>query len=458
MSLNPCLSVHSRFLDFVERNPECLSRESFSSLGRLGDFSPYPLQPWPVLVSAGEAAELARTALGITQLVRQIPRRFFGNDAGRLARFYGMTLREATGMVMILNGVDCFSDALVRTDLLLSADGFQCLEINASNLGGWMNSAWGREYLDEPLIQRFFQEEGLGAIHQDTVRIVFRNAVQSARRRLREMEGEVNLAIVMPDDRVLMESWQRLARERYAAALEEEGVTGELWFCQYSDLSEQGLRLHYRGRRVHAILEQCWGFAPLPVIFSWIDRGVVLFNGPTSRFLSDKRNLALLSEACDSEFLSPEEKAFVESHVPWTRVLGRKKVGHEGQTVDLETLVAGRREDFVIKPAGGAEGTGVHVGRFTPEREWRDALQRGLGGQGWLAQRYVAGVQPLYQSGERGSQPHDLIWGVFVAGEHYGGCFMRLAPPGHGGVINSARGAKEAVLLEVSSLETSSTP
>ena len=450
MSLNPYQSIHDKFLDFVQRNPECLLRDSFGSPENLGEFYAFPLQPWPVLLASEQAEDLARTALGITKLVQQIPRRFFRNDAGQLARFYGLSLREATGLAMVLQGVDCFSDALMRTDMMLSPNGFQCLEINASNLGGWMNALWAEHYLNEPLIRRFLQEEEFDVTFRDTPRILLRHTVRSARRRVREIDGEVNLAIVMAEDKIVPEGWKRFARDHYAAALEEEGVTGELWTCVYSDLTEKDLRFYYRGRRVHAILEQRWGFAPLPVLFSWIDCGVVVFNGPTCRFLNDKRNLALLSEASDRGLLSAEEKALVEGHVPWTCTLGRKLVLFEGRKVDLERLLTERREDFVIKPAGGAEGVGVYVGRFTAEQEWRDALQQGLREPGWLAQRFVAGQPAVFQAGERGSHPHDLIWGAFVCGDEYGGCFMRLAPLGHGGVINSARGAKESVLLEVS--------
>jgi hypothetical protein len=65
-------------------------------------------------------------------------------------------------------------------------------------------------------------------------------------------------------------------------------------------------------------------------------------------------------------------------------------------------------------------------------------------------QEHVESRPYLYQLGEQGSAVHDVIWGLFCFGNLYGGAFLRMLPKGSGdGVINSARGATEGILLEV---------
>jgi glutathione synthase/RimK-type ligase-like ATP-grasp enzyme len=118
--------------------------------------------------------------------------------------------------------------------------------------------------------------------------------------------------------------------------------------------------------------------------------------------------------------------------------------------VDLAELLAGRREGFVLKPAVGARGEGVHVGKFTPPARWAEALAEALAAGDWIAQEYVEPLSVEYQIGAEGCTPHEVIWGIFVLGETLGGGFLRMMPRGAGdGVINSARGATEGPIFEV---------
>ena len=61
----------------------------------------------------------------------------------------------------------------------------------------------------------------------------------------------------------------------------------------------------------------------------------------------------------------------------------------------------------------------------------------------------VATHMPQHKVAPAEAAPHDVIWGLFVFGDHYGGGFTRLIPRGVTGVINAARGALEGVLFEV---------
>ena len=50
---------------------------------------------------------------------------------------------------------------------------------------------------------------------------------------------------------------------------------------------------------------------------------------------------------------------------------------------------------------------------------------------------------------EGGAADHEVIWGLYIIGERYGGGFLRVQPAGQAGVINSSRGALCTCIIEV---------
>lgn len=106
----------------------------------------------------------------------------------------------------------------------------------------------------------------------------------------------------------------------------------------------------------------------------------------------------------------------------------------------------------MIKKARAGRGSAVHLGAATPEALWREQVDRALAEGDWIVQERVEPLPAIHQKGERGSGPHDVLWGLFVLGDRYGGGFLSLAPSearGEGGVINVMRGATVGVIFEV---------
>jgi uncharacterized circularly permuted ATP-grasp superfamily protein len=178
--------------------------------------------------------------------------------------------------------------------------------------------------------------------------------------------------------------------------------------------------------------------------------GVRLYNGLSSAVLSDKRNLALLSEAETSPVWSAEERELIRKYVPWTRAVCPRYTSWRGQRVFLPDFLTTNRRFLVLKPARGtAGGTDVRVGRFTSEAEWTAAVRRALAERWWIAQEEAESLPFLYQYGEEGAAPHDVIWNLFVFGRHYGGCGVRVLPKGGDGVVNAGRGATTGLVFEI---------
>ena len=429
------------FLRFAAANPECLERASFAALGDHAAGSPWPLQPWPALVDRARAAEMERVSTGLVRLVKSLPRRVFGNDPERLRDFYGLASADlAHSMIEEPNGL---AGAIGRGDFLDSAAGLQCLELNlVSDLGGWQAPLWAEGYTQVPVFQRFVREEGLRIACRDTVSLLFDHVVSEARE-LGETDGEINAALVLPEGTASLgrelETW---LAGRWAEALRREapGAGGGLVLQPYSGLRERGGRLWAGDRRVHAAVEVHHEGTAAQAFRCFKAGTLKLFNAPVRTILTDKRNLALLSELAErGEVLDPAERELVARHVPWTRRLAAPGISEQALA---------RREELVLKRARAGRGEAVHVGAATPEPVWRERMAQALAEGDWVVQERVETVPFVHQRGERGCGPHDVVWGLFVFGDRPGGGFLSLGPR-EGGVINLTRGASAGVVFEV---------
>jgi hypothetical protein len=165
--------------------------------------------------------------------------------------------------------------------------------------------------------------------------------------------------------------------------------------------------------------------------------------------LSNKLNLALLSELADSELWSDDERAVIRAHVPWTRRLAEDFVDFRGERVYLPDLLASARDQLVLKRGLSLQGAHVHSGAFTAGPVWDGLVGEALAEGGWLVQERLEPVPYVFQMPEGGAGPHDVVWGLFVFGPRFGGGFLRVLPSGRAGVVNCALGAKFASYLEV---------
>jgi hypothetical protein len=214
-------------------------------------------------------------------------------------------------------------------------------------------------------------------------------------------------------------------------------------------LEARGGVVTYQGMRVHAVIETNLARSR-PEVYRGFKAGrVALFNGPLELLLTNKRNLALLSEAAERGLLSPADGELVRRHVPWTRELRREETTYEGQPVELEAFCLDQRGRLVLKPVMGRGGRGVTVGDAVGAQEWRAQITVALDQGGHLVQERVRSRRFLYQYGEQGAATHEMVWGPFCFGPHYGGQILRLQPDSVGGPVNVARHATGCCLFEV---------
>jgi amino acid adenylation domain-containing protein len=417
---------------------------------------PAHLNPWPTFVSRSFRQEMEQVASATFKLLKALPRRIFNLDTTEMAAYYNIPANLVGTQVRGYN--EDFADHLIaRGDFVLTAGGFRCLEMNISaNLGGLHLPFFKSFYLQNPLIGEFLRGHGITIIDQNLLSIFLRHAIQSAQVFLDGSAAEFNLAIAFPEygSQADVDSLQAALDALFHQELIQmaKGIAGKVICCDLNQLKVAGDVLYYRRQEINILMEMYGGVVPPEMIRLFQDRRLCLFNGPISGLLSNKLNLALLSEQADSPLFCHGEKQAIRKYIPWTRKIVKGKTTYSGQTIDLPEFIRGQQEKLVIKPAARYGGQGVTVGRHTPPKAWQEVLKRALQEQNWLVQEYCESLPLFYPAGQDQDKvlPHDAVWGTFIFGSLYGGSSVRVLPKTNSsGVINVQQGATASVVFEV---------
>ncbi len=458
--------VHARwseanreFLEFVERNPECLDRASFAPLYHDPALRSVSIQPWPLFFDPARLREVGEMAVGIDRLMKDALERFLENDPATIARYYGTrgsmdgtpTLSEqftedlVTLLVEEPNGV---RSAYSRADYLDTRDGLKLLEFNCGGfIGGLRADNICKRYLECEPIERFLRESGRRARPMGICRALFRHVVDETVRLGAWTGGDFNVAMVIhpnPPEVVDEHSAEAYTRD-LCDVLDEHGPAagGRVFLCSLEEIEAGRGWATLHGQPVHAVIEQHSGDGDIRPVFRAFKMGMVnLFSGPINGILTDKRNLVLLSEHVDSDDFTQRERALIEQYVPWTRRALPGRTTFRGQPFSLPADLATRREDLVLKKGWSWGGDFVVVGRYRTPDEWDQAIARALWEEDWVVQEYLETTPYCFQNAHAGAVPHGLVWGLFVFGERFGGVYLRMQTEGRGdGVVNAHQGA-----------------
>jgi hypothetical protein len=443
-------ALNREFLERVEQRPSYLRRSSFEVLERNREILRYRLQSWPTFLDDAALREIDRVNGGLVELVKSVPRRFLGNDAKRIEEHYGYEPEVARLMASLLERPEHLAGLLARGDFIWTRDGLQCLEVNmVSSLGGWGSAVWADLYLQTPPVREFVREAGVGITFTNTAQVCFGHLTAAARAGGLGRDGEVHLAFAVPEDHMPTHNAVDFLHREHAAYLRHTEGRGSVSICTCDELEDRGDGLYLGDRRIHAVNEHYLGGIPRHVLFAWLEGRVVLYNGPVSHVFDDRRNLALLSQFQDSEYFTAEERRLIRGHLPWTRFLTHGFTSYGAERVGLPDFAVDNRDRMVIKHVNSGRGEKVVLGIATPQDAWERTLEAAADEGAWIVQERVDSLPFLYQIGEAGCVPQDVVWGIFRIGSRYGGGFLRMMPRGQHGVINAARGADEGVLFEV---------
>ncbi len=447
------------FLGYVREHPRLLRRDAFQDLldgfaTTVGALNAVPLevadpvQLWPVLIDAERRRRFERLAVGMARLVRSLPRRVFGGDAGRIAEFYGLDPRLAALLLAEPSGLE---ETLCRGDFIDTEQGLKCIEVNVGALGGLQYGAFSPLFIAHPEIARFAAENGLGLDFTDTIRQLFEHVVAATAGAPGWPAGRrLDVLVVASDGRLTgLDTHPRAIYERaLAATAANAGVAASVEIAPLSAVRFSDAGVEVGGRRFDAVVEQN-DLAPSQELYRAFKAGRVrLFTGSIGLITADKRNLALLSRLGDSDLFDADERALIRAVVPWTRDVTSGLTSRGGRKLSMPELLRRERETLVLKPAHAYGGVDVHVGRHTAPEAWAQAVERALAERGWVVQEYLASRPQLFQAGEEGWAWHNLVWGLYAFGDRYAGILFRLAPLGQNPVLNIRQGARLGIVLE----------
>jgi hypothetical protein len=443
--------IDLRFREMAKDSPDFLDLSRFQALDENKELLKYQLQPWLTFLGREKLDELKRVSLGVIRLLRGLQERIFGNDWVKLAEFYDLGSPDIAEVVFSApTGAETM---ISRGDLIDTPSGFKCIEFNCiPNLGGWDANILLRRHLSIPATAQFIATEGIQVASTDPIQEMFRHIFADLRRKRLATDGQVTIGFSVrpgyekPDTHPWVIHFQR-EMNRAIERLDLD-ISGRVASCSMPTLTQREQSLYYGDLRLDALVELDFGIEPF--IYRLFKRGcLALYNGPIGVALSTKRNLALLSQHAASGIFSEPERAFIEAHIPWSRLVAAGTVEYEGEIWQLSDLLSARQDRFVLKKGTSAGGKDVLLGRFAPAEEWRKAIETALGEGGWVAQEIQESLPYLYQSGAYGCSVHDMIWGPFVFGDQYGGVILRMQPKDSGGAVNLSRTATEGIVLEV---------
>lgn len=447
----------AELLDRAAVHPEAARAEDFSDydLPALVAAFPYPVQTWPAILGGPALAELRRATTSMPRLLSLIPERLFDNDIRRMGQFYGIS--DLSFLDLILRPPNGLRAQLARGDFYSTESGFKCLEVNvAVRLGGWhLRCFIDRLYYQKAWLRDLLLRQDAPAVYVDPLFELYEALTRQARDSGVGDGEELNIlfAVGSPAERDQLQSYhyEEYLRQAYADFLErrQPGLRGELALTTYDALREEGNRLWLGRRRIHVLLENHGPFTNHMVYRVFKAGGVCLFNGPAPMILDNRQNLALLSEHAESDRFDAAERELIRRHIPWTRLARPGVVEYQGERASLLDLVLARQEVMVLKHVNSLAGKLVFVGAFLSPAEWAEVTRKAFAESGWIVQERQVPVPGWYQNEAGGVSPYDVVWGTFSFAGHYGGGFLRIQPSGKTGVINSARGATQAMYLEV---------
>jgi hypothetical protein len=454
-TLRKLSKVNIDFIEFVKNNPESLKSSSFKILESTR-YS-YKLQSWPTFINPQTKASFLEMGVKVFDLIKSIPARLFDKDPKRIAAYFE---QPASVVNLQLEGItdDNLTNMVGRMDCTFSTSGLKCLEFNISvGTSGWQLAEWESLYLNTSIIDRFLAEYHV-KIHNDSYMGLFLDHIIHYASPLASTDSDggtpkLNVVLVSRDyteDGINRDPFMEDLGQLYKEKLSGKTLRGNIYMCEFPQLECIDNMVYFKGKRIHGLIELLHGFLPPGIMKAYTSGNIRLLNGPMTGLLSNKLNLALLSENEDSSVFSSEEKETIKKYIPWTRKIIPGETVYRGEKIRMENFLIPNKDKLVIKPPLGLGGERVYIGQDTFRREWEYLVTTAFRKKNFIAQELVEAPRLLYQVGENGCAYHDTVWGIWILGSQYGAAFVRALPAGIARrVVNGAQGAEISIVFEV---------
>jgi len=263
-----------------------------------------------------------------------------------------------------------------RLDSFITTKAYQFVELNAESPAGIAyNEVLADIFLELPVIKRF-QERYTLRRFRSRERLL--ETLLSCHREAGGRGEKPTIAIVDYED-VPTRTEHHLFRDYFA----EQGYPALV--CDPRDLTFEQGALRHEGRTIDIVYKRLLvneliaRQAELGALLeSARQRAVTIVNPFRCKPIHKKAIFAVLHDDDVQAFLTPEERAAITAHVPWTRRVAEGTTTRAGQAVDLPRFILENRERLVMKPNDEYGGKGVFIGWETSEADWAAALAEAL--------------------------------------------------------------------------------
>lgn len=401
----------------------------------------------PAFLGRGESREVGELISRLYDLLLTLPHRLHGGDLRAFTASLGWT-PEQLGATLRADGRPRELPRSARVDLYRDEEGFRLLELNGgSPLGGWDIALLNRTLLQEPYMASFAEEHGLEftdgiEVLLDLWRQSFPGLGLSA--------NPVVALVEWPDSYAVMEPHLR----RMAGLLAAHGIDAVP--CHLGQVEYRTDGVHVSGRRVDVVhrwfvindVVTAEDVALLAPLSRAADRGLVhLFTPLENEVYGSKAALALLSDERNRHLFDRAEREVIDRLLPWTRLVRDERAEVAGEQVNLLRYASAHRHDLVLKASSSHSGLDVLAGWETPAGAWADAVRAAVDGPSVLQRRVRPVAEDFPVPGGGATEPVVLTWGVFLAGQGYGGAYLRGTADLDSGVISSGRGGRLGTLF-----------
>lgn len=214
----------------------------------------------------------------------------------------------------------------------------------------------------------------------------------------------------------------------FAKAFEKQGISVEI--CEIRKLRyEDGVLVTPSGKAVDAIYRRAVTSDIMkhyeevgPFLQAVEEEKVCLIGDFATQIVHNKVLFKLLHDERTKAFLTEEEIAFVEAHVPFTVSLEEGKFDYE------EVLT--HKNSWIMKPEDSYGSKGVHAGVECSDSEWKDFVDACMG-QGYILQQFCRPYESVNIDlvGDETAPFRDYsnLTGLFVYNGKFAGCYSRIS-------------------------------
>jgi glutathionylspermidine synthase len=276
-----------------------------------------------------------------------------------------------------------------RLDILFDGKNLRFVEFNTDNPGGrgWTD-IYEELYSESPLYKGLIQDFG-----QASERNIVKGEFEALMSCFKEMKIKDKPRLALVD---FSSSGVRGDTEIIRDYFIEHGVEAniidarDLEFKKDGKLYSNGVKFNmiHRGLRAEFFLRY-------PRELKDFHKGIqnqsaCMVNSFKAVLGSEKSMLSFISNPINFHYFNEEQIKVIKKHIPWTRKFDETiTMSKEGEEVTLKSYMMAKKDELVIKPATGAGGYGVMVGKSTDQLKWNDVVEGYSGDPGWIVQEYA---------------------------------------------------------------------